>query len=225
MLNKILIFSMLMVISLTSFDVFSVENTNFLVNNNQSGEKKENTSKKSSIKYASLELNGGSYLVGFGPSIDLDWNFGGTIGFLNGLAIRGKIVFHSKTPIINSLLDLSGVDVGGTAGTIGLRYFFGKTGLNGFFIGANALFGKLKLSTSGSSASGNIEYNYSGFTIDLGVRWILFNYLTLGIGIEAGYMSGTGTGTVTTSNGKSITISTIQKFPWLGSIISLGVAF
>ena len=194
---------------------FSIIMGNSMANGTFAAEKKTKT--------IAAEFNFGPWIVGFGPSIDVDFNLGGTIGFLNGLNLHAGLVLHTKSAAIKALTKSVDYDMSGTGFNFGVRYFFGDTGMNGFYLGAKMVTGKMTFTGTGTTL-GTLEAKYTGFAGELGARWILFDMMTLNTGISAGKMGVTATGTVT-DGANTFSSSDAGTLPWVELIVAVGVAF
>ncbi len=176
------------------------------------------------IKTVVLEVNLGSWIWGWGPSIDVDFNIGGTLDFLNGLNLHGSLVIHSNDYLFdiisngNNDVDFS---ITGVGFGFGLRYFFGDTGVNGFYLGAKMIMGFWKISgTNGSS--GEVKNNYISFAGEIGSRFFTDNQVAINIGLSIGSMSAPKGNTYISNGSSSININ---KLIWYEIIFAIGVPF
>ncbi|MDH5681940.1 MAG: hypothetical protein OEZ36_10145 [Spirochaetota bacterium] len=208
-----------------------------LVDSKPAEAKEEKSESDSKIKYAAVEFNFGPWVgLTWGPSIDVDYNFGSLSSIVNGLNFHASFVIHTNPAPFDALLDAFGqagaVKLGGFGGSAGVRYFFGDTGVDGFYLGVKSIFGSLDIIANTTNTTGIINIPYSGYAVDLGKRYMLMDIMVINVGAGFGQMfASSASGSIINSTTGAVDFAAtdvtgfIGFLPWFEFILSVGVAF
>jgi hypothetical protein len=154
-------------------------------------------------KIFALECNTGMFLT-YGISADLDFNFGSFFAF-NGLSLYASFIWNiaiipSGIADIDEYSKYSGLGV-----KMGLRYFFGQSGLDGIFLGLIGMTNdRVQQPSSAKYGSGEVLWSFRVLGGEVGYRFIIFDYMTLTMGIfVGGFLDQSGGGTINWDTAKT----------------------
>jgi hypothetical protein len=136
-------------------------------------------------KIVALECNIGPY-SSLGISADLDFNFGSFFA-INGLSLHVSFIWDTYTYLVLLESLEKYYKYTGIGAKLGFRYFFGQSGLDGFFLGFSGMTNRRDMQPKSSEyGSGHILSVLRILGGEIGYRFLIFDYITLTLGIYVG---------------------------------------
>jgi hypothetical protein len=133
-------------------------------------------------KSMAVEWNAG-FLMFFGVEVEADFNLGALTPALNGIDFHGSLFLRTSNIFSEYLYPhYAGTVFSGYGASIGPRFFFGESGVSGFFLGLQFLYAWIHDYAPSHDSSGNVYI----LAPEIGARFLIVDTVSITIGASAG---------------------------------------